>query len=95
MPEITKRKVTMTRYAFTGRTLKDGQPETVKEVFTDHVRPDFLEAYLDARRPLFQTVEVSDEPDAGPGGYHGATHVPADLNHPLAGQTFPATKEGK
>jgi hypothetical protein len=40
---------------------------------------------------LVRLVEVSDEPDAGPGGYHGETTIPAHLNHPEAGVTFAAT----
>jgi hypothetical protein len=75
---VTKRRVTMTS--------EDGR-EAV-----DFVRPDFLEAYVVAARTRWAHVHVSDEPDAGPGGYHGATHVPADLDHPLAGTRFPATR---
>jgi len=81
-PEVTKRKVTMT-HALNGGT----------GFVTDYVRPDILDAYLADARTRWGTVEVSDEPDAGPGGYHGQTYVPEALDHPLAGQTFPATGE--
>lgn len=60
----------------------------------DYVRPDFLDTYVADARTRWQTVTVSETPDAGPGGYHGETHVPAHLDHPLAGQTFAATQEG-
>jgi hypothetical protein len=83
-PEITKRRVTMTTVE-----MRDGV--LVKHEAVDHVRPDFLDAYVADARTRWQSVVVSDEPDAGPAGYHGQTHVPAHLDHPLAGQTFPAT----
>src|SRR4051794_19001921 len=83
-PAITKRRVTMRSVVLT----PDG---VATHEAVDYVRPDFLDAYLADARTRWQVVEASDLPDAGPGGYHGATHVPASLNHPLAGQTFPAT----
>lgn len=86
-PEITKRRVTM-RSAILAA---DGEVHTHEAV--DFVRPDVLDAYLEHARKNWQIVLVSDEPDAGPGGYHGATYVPAELDHPLAGQTFAATEE--
>lgn len=82
-PEITKRRVTMRSVVLT----PDG---VATHEAVDYVRPDFLEAYVAHARATWQLVEVSDEPDAGPGGYGGQTHVPAHLDHPLAGQTFPA-----
>lgn len=87
-PRVTKRRVTM-RSAFLNSAT--GEVETVKAV--DFVRPDFLDAYVADARSRWQRVEVSDEPDAGPGGYDGETYVPAHLDHELAGQTFAATKE--
>jgi hypothetical protein len=51
------------------------------------------DAYVADARTRWQTVEVGDEPDAGPAGYDGATHIPATLDHPLAGQTIPATTQ--
>jgi len=86
---ITKRRVTMRSIS----ALPDGS--TAEHRAVDYVRPDFLDAYVEDARTRWQTVDVSDEPDAGPGGYDGATYVPAGLNHPLAGQTFPATVEGE
>lgn len=83
-PRVDKRRVTMSIPIDSAKT---GGP------VVDYVRPDFLEAYVADARTRWQIVDVSEEPDAGPGGYHGATHVPARLNHPLAGQTFAATTE--
>ena len=108
---ITKRRVTMTNVAPIpgAKPDKDGRVASMASVYTDYVRPDFLDAYVEVARKKFQTVEVSEEPDAGPGGYHGATHVPESYRlrnpdgsisedipfpHPLAGRTFPATKKG-
>ena len=83
-PRITKKKVTMTNVF----AIAEG---TAQHEVVDYVRPDFLDAYVADARTRWQLVTVSDEPDAGPGGYDGQTSVPADLNHPLAGQTFAAT----
>ncbi len=90
MPEITKRKVTMTNVSALGVDDK-GQVLTRTDQAHDFVRPDFLEAYVADAKTRWQIVTVSDEPDAGPGGYDGATYVPDGLDHPLAGQTFAAT----
>lgn len=87
-PRVDKRRVTMR----SARLLPDGETTVVDEA-VDFVRPDVLDAYVADARARWQSVEVSEEPDAGPAGYHGATHVPARLAHPLAGQTFPATPE--
>lgn len=84
-PRITKRRVTM-RSAVMG---SDGAVHTHEAV--DYVRPDFLEAYLADVRGKWQFVEVSDEPDAGPAGYDGATFIPAHLDHAAANTYFPAT----
>jgi hypothetical protein len=92
-PRVTKRRVTMTRFSIAGVD-ENGDPVTMREEAIDYVRPDFLDAYVADAQTKWQAVDVSDEPDAGPGGYDGATHIPAHLDHPLAGQTFPATKEG-
>jgi hypothetical protein len=75
------------------RLLDDGRVETSTHEAVDYVRPDFLDAYVADARTRWQSVEVSEEPDAGPGGYHGETNVPEGLNHPLAGRSFAATKE--
>lgn len=92
-PPITKRRVTMTNAVGVTRD-EDGNVQTILHTATDYVRPDYLDAYVADARTRWQLVEVSDEPDAGPAGYHGETHVPEGLDHPLAGQTFAATKEG-
>lgn len=85
---IDKRRVTMTNYS---TVIVDGKPAISEMRAVDFVRPDFLDAYVADAQTRWQTVEVSDEPDAGPGGYDGQTHVPAALDHELAGQTFAAT----
>lgn len=89
-PRIDKRRVTMRSSTLAGVDADGNDVYRVMEA-VDFVRPDFLDAYVADARTRWQVVEVSDEPDAGPGGYDGATHVPAGLDHPLAGQTFPAT----
>lgn len=85
-PVVTKRRVTMRSVVAT----PGGGTETHEVV--DYVRPDFLDAYVADARTRWQVVEVSDEPDAGPGGYHGRTAVPVDLDHALAGTDYPATE---
>ena len=89
-PRVDKRRVTMTNYS-TVVDEETGNVTVAKREAVDYVRPDFLDAYVADAKTRWQTVTVSDEPDAGPGGYDGQTHVPARLTHPLAGQTFPAT----
>lgn len=86
-PRITKRKVTMTTFV----ALPDGTLE--KTQAEDYVRPDHLEAYVADARTRWQTVTVSDEPDAGPGGYEGETAVPAHLPLADAGVVYPAEKK--
>ncbi len=87
--EITKRKVTMRNKTTTLR--EDGSELTVETSASDYVRPDFLDAYVTDAKTRWQYVEVSDKPDAGPGGYHGQTVIPAHLDHPEAGAVFAAT----
>lgn len=83
-PDITKRRVTMTSvYA-----LPDGG--TAEHQAIDYVRPDHLDAYVADARKTWQSVTVSDEPDAGPGGYGGQTAVPAHLDVPDAGVVYAA-----
>ncbi len=79
---IDKRKVTMTTH------VADAKGDVTKHQAVDYVRPDFLDAYLADARTRWQVVEVSDDPDAGPGGYDGSTHIPAGIDHPDAGTTF-------
>jgi hypothetical protein len=85
-PRITKRRVTMRSVRLVGE-------EQVEDHAVDFVRPDHLDAYVADARTRWQSVEVSEEPDAGPAGYHGQTHVPAHLPLPDAGVTYAATEE--
>lgn len=94
-PRIDKRRVTMTNWVVAGVDPETNEPNVSKHEAVDYVRPDFLDAYVAAAQQNWQSVTVSDEPDAGPGGYDGQTHVPAHLDHELAGQTFAATTEEK
>jgi hypothetical protein len=89
---VTKRRVTMTNYGVAGVD-SAGKPVVSKIEKVDYVRPDFLDAYVENARAAWGSVVVSDEPDAGPGGYDGETHIPAELDHPDAGKTFPATSK--
>lgn len=66
---ITKRKVTM-------RNVVAVDGGTQEHTAVDYVRPDFLEEYVADARARWQSVVVSDKPDAGPGGYAGDTTVP-------------------
>lgn len=88
---IDKRCVTMTTYVTVQGV--DGEPFIDKREAKDYVRPDFLDAYVADAKTRWDRVEVSEQPDAGPAGYDGQTHIPDALSHPLAGQTFKATKE--
>lgn len=88
-PRVTKRRVTMTRSRVLRRD-EDGVLTATEEA-VDYVRPDFLDAYLAKRSADWDLIEVSEEPDAGPAGYEGATWIPADLDHPEAHTYFPAT----
>ncbi len=94
-PRITKRRVTMRRARLRpgADPVNDPQNAFAIDEAIDYVRPDFLDAYVAEARTRWDSVDVSEEPDAGPAGYHGATAVPARLNHPLAGQVFPATSD--
>lgn len=88
MPEITKRKVTMKGVSLSA----DGQSVLHHEAI-DYVRPDHLEAYVADARTRWQSVTVSDEPDAGPAGYYGQTAVPAHLSLPDAGVVYEAEED--
>lgn len=88
-PRVTKQKVTMTSVF----AVMDGNGivEVQQQQAIDYVRPDILDAYVTDAKTRWQSVIVTDEKDAGPGGYDGQTHIPASLDHPLAGTTDPAT----
>lgn len=90
-PRITKRRVTMTSVSALPPD-ENGNVKVATFKAVDYVRPDFLDAYVEDARKRWQLVEVSDAPDAGPGGYEGQTAVPAEISHPLAGKVFPAEK---
>lgn len=87
--QVTKRRVDMSN----PRPIQseDGAWQILSGSATDYVRPDFLDAYVADAKLRWGTVEVSAEPDAGPAGYHGATIVPAQLDHELAGREYGAT----
>lgn len=91
--EITKRRVTMRDKTTTLR--EDGSEFTVEREAVDYVRPDFLDAYVADAKTRWQSVTVSEKPDAGPGGFDGVTVIPATLDHPEAGTVFAATTKGK
>lgn len=90
MSEITKRRVTMRRQTTT--ICEDGSTMTIGHEATDFVRPDILPAYIQDAATRWETVEVSGEPDAGPGGYDGPTFVPPTLN-PVGALPAATTKE--
>jgi hypothetical protein len=91
-PQITKKRVTMrTAEIVPGMTDDAGKPVVKITEGVDYVREDFLDAYLVDARSRWQTVEVSEEYDAGPAGYDGATYVPPGIAHPLAHHFYPAT----
>lgn len=87
---VDKRRVTMRNV--TAFIAEDGKVGTTEQVATDYVRPDHLEAYVADAKTRWAHVEVSDEPDAGPGGYDGQTAVPANLDLPDAGSIYPANE---
>jgi hypothetical protein len=95
---VTKRRVLMRNVVYVG-TADDGTDVFERREVVDYVPDDVregvnvLDAYLTDARTRWQHVEVSEEPDAGPLGYHGPTTIPASLDHPLAGQTFDATAD--
>jgi len=74
---IDKRKVTMRNFVTT--VDEDGAPVVHTHEAVDYVRPDFLDTYVADAQTRWQSVTVSDEPDAGPGGYEGDTNVPEHL----------------
>jgi hypothetical protein len=76
-PRVTKRRITATRVRAVQR---DGHQEiqTTQTVdYVDSAQPGLIDATVAHLQELgWEAVEVSEEPDAGPGGYDGATHVP-------------------
>jgi hypothetical protein len=89
-PTPTKRRVTMRNVLAVPPT--ENNPVGVANIeATDYVLPEHLDAYMADARTRWAVVEVSDEPDAGPGGYHGPTYIPEHLDVPDAGDTRPAS----
>jgi hypothetical protein len=76
--EITKHRVTMTNVVPRGRD-EEGNVVLDQHVATDYVLPEHLELYVADAKLRWQLVEISDEPDAGPGGYEGETNFPEHL----------------
>lgn len=85
MPEVTKRKVTMRNKSLSGVDA-DGGEVYFEQTATDYVLPDEVDAYVADAKSRWASVEVSDEPDAGPGGYGGQTVL-------MDGTVRAATKE--
>lgn len=92
-PRVDKRCVTMTNWIPVPPAEEGDTPTFRVHQVKDYVRPDLLDAYVADAETRWQDVKVSKDPDAGPAGYHGQTFVPANLEHPLAGQVFAATQE--
>lgn len=86
-PKITKKRVEMRSISLT----PDGTMETKGVDYV--VEGPELDAYVADAQSKWQLVTVSDEYDAGPGGYEGQTVVPAHLPLPNAGETRAATQE--
>lgn len=89
---VDKRRVTMRSVIALPGVDEEGRQLLATHEATDYVRPDHLDAYVAEARTRWQVVEISDEPDAGPGGYDGQTHVPEAIDTPDAGTTYPATE---
>ncbi len=86
-PRVTKRRVTMRN-----RFLIPGTDAIQIQEAIDYVRPDFLDAYVEDAKTRWMEVEVSDKPDAGPGGYEGQTFIPAVLSGVGEDITVPAER---
>jgi hypothetical protein len=92
MADIEKRRVTMTNVSLAGKDAK-GRDLFHRHEAVDYVPVEILDAYVADARTRWQNVEVGEEHEAGPGGEHGRTVVPAHLNHALAGKTLRPGKE--
>lgn len=84
---ITKRRVTMR--TTTTIVHEDGSTTTIAQEAVDYVPDGLLPAYVEDAATRWSSVQVSSEPDAGPGGVDGSTFVP---DHLRAG-TVPAINE--
>lgn len=75
---ITKRRVTMT--SVVAVPISEQFPDGLAtHQAVDYVLPEDIDAYVSNAQTKWQRVEVSDEPDAGPGGYDGPTDRTAHL----------------
>ena len=93
-PRVTKKRLELTSVAYAGKDENGVDTFHKYEVvdYIDTARPGLLEAAIAAAQAAgWQHITVSEEFDAGPGGYDGPTHVPDAWDHELSGQTFPAT----
>lgn len=71
----------MAKYRVTMKSvvaMADGEIAT--HVYTDYVPEEILDAYVARARESHQVVEVSEEPDWGPGGEDGETVIPDGLS---------------
>lgn len=80
---VTKRRVTMTNRTIVDEMDDNGNTHTkiTDTTAVDFVRPDLLDVYVADAKRRWETVVVSDEPDAGPAGYDGPTFVPFGTFH--------------
>lgn len=54
--------------------------EVATHEVNDYVPLDILDAYVSSAKVRWQVVEVSEEPDSGPGGDDGHTVIPDELS---------------
>ena len=80
---VTKRRVTMTSLFAT-------PSGPAKHEAVDYVLPEYLDAYVADAQTRWQVVLVSDELDAGPGGFDGQTVVHAHLHESGQDVVLPA-----
>lgn len=92
-PRVDKKRVTMVNPQVVNDPKNPGKFIIVERVAVDYVRPDHLDAYVEDAKTRWESVTVSDEPDAGPGGYEGQTHVPDHLPVDDAGTTYAAEEK--
>lgn len=86
----TKRRATMVSYQAT--TDSDGKPVVRKFEAVDYWHVEEIDARTQAALAGgWQHVEISDEPDAGPGGYHGEY---VELDGTVRPATTPTKKKG-
>jgi hypothetical protein len=94
-PRIDKKRITMRSAVLSppqpGQT-EDQPPAVEIHQAVDYVREHLVDAYVADAVQHWQQVWVSEEYDAGPGGYDGATFVPNHLDVPDAGTLYPATE---